>query len=156
MAYHSYIFPFLGCLVTFVICQKIAKFLAGRSFSRAHGCKPPKKISQGERILGLGYFKESLKAANSQKLLETGVERYEKNGLTWSVTVMGRELINTIDGENIKAVLATNFEDFGLGHRIGTFGPLLGHGIFTTDGAHWEHSRVSVDLRKPQRCAKRG
>lgn len=106
--------------------------------------------------MGLGYFKEQLRAANGQKLLEAGVRRYEKNGLTWSVTVMGRELINTIDGENIKAVLATNFEDFGLGHRIGIFGPLLGYGIFTTDGAHWEHSRVrcGAELRESQPSAK--
>lgn len=64
--------------------------------------------------------------------------------MTWSSTAMGRVFINTIDPENIKTVLATSFNDFGLGHRLHTFGPLLGRGIFTTDGAHWEHSRVCV------------
>lgn len=39
---------------------------------------------------------------------------------------------NTIDPENVKAVLATNFKDFGLGQRQRAFGPLLGQGIFTT------------------------
>lgn len=65
--------------------------------------------------------------------------------MTWSSTAMGRVFVNTIDPENIKAVLATNFNDFGLGHRLHTFGPLLGKGIFTTDGAHWEHSRVCAN-----------
>lgn len=65
--------------------------------------------------------------------------------MTWSSTAMGRVFVNTIDPENIKAILATNFNDFGLGHRLHTFGPLLGSGIFTTDGTHWEHSRVRIN-----------
>jgi hypothetical protein len=39
---------------------------------------------------------------------------------------------NTIDPENVKALLATNFKDFGLGQRLDALGPLLGEGIFTT------------------------
>ncbi len=40
--------------------------------------------------------------------------------------------INTIDIENIKTILASNFKDFGLGQRQDAFGPMLGQGIFTT------------------------
>lgn len=58
-------------------------------------------------------------------------------------TVMGQTFYSTTDPENIKAILATNFKDFGLGKRLETFGPLLGKGIFTSDGPAWEHSRVS-------------
>jgi hypothetical protein len=56
--------------------------------------------------------------------------------------MLGRTFFNTIDPELVKAVLATNFKDFGLGDRHRPFGPLLGRGIFTSDGAQWEHSRV--------------
>lgn len=58
--------------------------------------------------------------------------------------MLGRNFINTCDTEIVKAILATNFKDFGLGTRQLSFGPLLGRGIFTTDGAQWEHSRVSL------------
>lgn len=38
--------------------------------------------------------------------------------------------------------MALNFKDWGLGERRkAAFVPLLGHGIFTTDGHAWQHSR---------------
>jgi hypothetical protein len=55
---------------------------------------------------------------------------------------MGHTFITTDEPENVKAILATNFKDFGIGKRLEAFGPQFGSGIFTTDGAHWEHSRV--------------
>lgn len=56
--------------------------------------------------------------------------------------------MGTIEPENIKTILATSFKDFDLGPiRHASFNPLLGDGIFTLDGAAWEHSRA---LLKPQ------
>lgn len=58
-------------------------------------------------------------APRNKTLFETTVKRYEEHDTTCSATAMGRVFINTIDPENIKAVLATNFDDFGLGqHRL--------------------------------------
>ena len=147
MGYHSYaLLISLSCLTCYIIIKKIITYIFARSFSKAHGCEPIHRLAQSERIIGYGYFKEQMKAAKNKTLLETTVKRYEEHGMTWSSTAMGRVFINTIDPENIKAVLATNFNDYGLGHRLHTFGPLLGRGIFTTDGAHWEHSRVSTSV----------
>lgn len=54
----------------------------------------------------------------------------------------------TTDPENIKAILATQFEDFELGPmRRGNFFPMLGNGIFTADGEGWVHGRA---LLRPQ------
>lgn len=58
--------------------------------------------------------------------------------------MLGKNLIVTKDPENVKAVLSTKFADFGLGERLTAFGPLTGNGIFTSDGSHWENSRVSA------------
>jgi len=58
--------------------------------------------------------------------------------------MLGQPILNTIDMENIKCILATNFKDFGVGKRQQFMGALLGQGIFTTDGAQWEHSRALV------------
>ncbi|KAL8807777.1 MAG: hypothetical protein Q9200_004532 [Gallowayella weberi] len=55
---------------------------------------------------------------------------------------MGVNSIYTIDPENVKTVLALKFQDYRLGQRReDAFVPLLGKGIFTSDGEFWEHSR---------------
>lgn len=43
-------------------------------------------------------------------------------------------------------------QDYGLGLRSPTFRPLLGSGIFTQDGAQWQHSR---DLLRPRFASNR-
>jgi cytochrome P450 len=54
-------------------------------------------------------------------------------------------VISTIEPENVKTVLSTNFKDFTLGpRRARAFVPVFGHGIFDTDGAAWERSRAMI------------
>jgi cytochrome P450 len=54
-------------------------------------------------------------------------------------------VISTIEPENVKTVLSTNFKDYKLGPRRATaFVPVFGHGIFDTDGAAWERSRAMI------------
>jgi hypothetical protein len=49
---------------------------------------------------------------------------------TTQLTILGQRRIITHDPANLKAVLATQFKEFGLGHdRVSNFNPLLGHGI---------------------------
>jgi cytochrome P450 len=51
----------------------------------------------------------------------------------------------TIEPKNVQAILATKFKDFDLGHyRNKALRPLLGQGIFASDGEVWEHSRALV------------
>lgn len=63
---------------------------------------------------------------------------------TLRIYILGKEMYNTKDPENIKAMLATQFTDYGLGLRREQFFPLLGNGIFTLDGAGWKHSRAML------------
>lgn len=58
------------------------------------------------------------------------------------VVIGGVELFATIDPENIKAVLATQFNDFELGIRHAHFKPLLGDGVFTLDYHGWKTLRA--------------
>ena len=54
----------------------------------------------------------------------------------------------TADPTNLQAILATQFKDFiGGTRRYNLFKPLIGHSIFSSDGAFWEHSRA---LFRPQ------
>lgn len=127
-----------------IFLQWISSYVTAEQFKKAHGCKPVHRLPQSERIIGYGLYKIQSQAHKDGKILPLLLQRYRDNGTTWSASLMGQSMINTIDPENVKAVLATNFKDYGLGQRIVAFGPLLGHGIFTTDGALWEHSRALV------------
>lgn len=124
----------------------VTKYLEERRFKKEHGCQPCPRLPQSERIMGLGLLMSQRDAAKKNILLQTSLSRFQTIGHTWSASIFGKEFINTIDPENIKTILATNFDDWGLGKRIETFGPLLGEGIFTTDGKQWEHSRVGLTL----------
>ncbi|RPA94891.1 cytochrome P450, partial [Choiromyces venosus 120613-1] len=69
-------------------------------------------------------------------------------GHTVEITVVGKRIIITDDPENMKAVLASQFHDYGKGepfHR--DWKSFLGDSIFTTDGQLWHASR---QLIRPQ------
>ena len=132
----------LAIFVLYAIGKRIQSAVTKRQFARRYGCKNVTKFPQSDPILGTDWFLAQLKAYKSNEFLEAAHLRYEKMGLTFSGTTMGRVFLLTVDPENIRAMLATQFGDFGLGPRIHAMGPFLGSGIFTTDGKAWEHSRV--------------
>ena len=142
MAHTYYYIAFAGLAVLLVV-RKIQEYIADYKFKKARGCKPAHPFPQWERIIGYSVFRSQALAVKEKRLLESNRQRYEDYGLTWTAAVMGNRFYSTIEPENVKAILATNFKDFGLGQRMDSFGPLLGKGIFTSDGAAWEHSRVS-------------
>lgn len=144
MVYQNYALVALGCVISYFLVTKLVNYIEAVRFSKAHGCKPVVRIPQSERILGYQMVQQQLQEKKNKILLSSGQKRYDQYGDTFQFTASGLTFVTTIDPENVKAVLATNFKDFGLGHRLAAFGPLFGSGIFTTDGAHWEHSRVCI------------
>ncbi|KJX99423.1 cytochrome p450 like protein [Zymoseptoria brevis] len=67
---------------------------------------------------------------------------------TAEVQAAGQRIIFTRDEENIKAILATQFQDYGKGPQFRKdWGHFLGLSIFTTDGEIWHNSRT---LLRPQ------
>ena len=70
------------------------------------------------------------------------------NSYTAETRIIARRIVFTAHPENIKAILATQFGDYGKGepfHR--EWKPFLGDSIFTTDGDLWHNSR---HLIRPQ------
>ncbi|ROW15278.1 hypothetical protein VPNG_03003 [Cytospora leucostoma] len=110
---------------------------------------------------GLDMLAQALKYARAMNILQFFVDVVEQNGTTFEQVLLGARGIDTIDPENIEAVLSTNFDvklmrisgspevftDYGLGLRAVHFQPLLGSGIFTQDGSLWKRSR---SLLRPQ------
>jgi hypothetical protein len=153
MSSQRYALGALGCLVAYYVISKLVAYIEAVRFSRAHGCKPVPKLAQSETIVGWGLAQELNKNRANKTLLESGRKRFIENGDTFQLTVMGQTFLTTNDPENIKTLLATNFKDFGIGHRLKSMGALFGSGIFTTDGAQWEHSRVICHVSCDEICA---
>lgn len=128
----------------YFIFSKASSLIKRRRFAKAYGCKPPARLPQNERILGIQFFNTLQNLMKTKTLLPSGAQWHRAIGNTFTATIMGQKAIVTIEPENIKAVLATQFNDFGIGTRNRAMGALLGNGIFSTDGSRWEHSRVRI------------
>ncbi|KAK4697808.1 hypothetical protein P7C71_g316, partial [Lecanoromycetidae sp. Uapishka_2] len=71
-----------------------------------------------------------------------------ENSPTVEVVLAMQRFIFTADPENIKAILATQFQDYGKGEPFHKdWNDFLGDSIFTTDGEQWHNSR---QLIRPQ------
>ena len=100
----------------------------------------------------VGPFLDVLRASKAGTYLAREKRLHQLHGSTFSSRHFGSTVINTIEPENIKAVLFTHFEDYGIGsRRQKAFAPLLGSSIFQVDGIPWRSSR---DLLRT--CFQRG
>ncbi|TDZ14802.1 Cytochrome P450 52A9 [Colletotrichum orbiculare MAFF 240422] len=65
-----------------------------------------------------------------------------ENPQTYEVRMVGQRYIMTADQENVKAMLAVQFGDFGKGPRFRRdWGDLMGRSIFVSDGRRWHDAR---------------
>lgn len=121
---------------------------ARRQMIREHGCKPVKKYPH-KGILGrwIGYdtLVENLQAAKNGNFLEVSRLRNFNGRNTVLLRSLRRDFIFTTEPENIKTILSTKFNDWGMGPlRAKTLEPVFGNGIFTKDGESWSHSRAML------------
>ncbi|KAJ4297103.1 hypothetical protein N0V88_004020 [Collariella sp. IMI 366227] len=98
---------------------------------------------------GLDFLAKSIRRAKKHEELEHW--RWMMSvfkGPTGEHRVAGRRMIFTADPDNIKAILATQFNDYGKGKPFhDDWKPFLGDSIFGTDGHLWHDSR---QLLRPQ------
>ncbi|KAG6030403.1 hypothetical protein E4U41_000109 [Claviceps citrina] len=133
-----------GIAILAVLVNKVQTFFRRVRLARQHGCQPVANSSTKDPILGLDLVQRHLRAAKAHRVLEEGLLRFRKYGTTFRSRQLLKDAIVTIEPENIKTVLALKFNDYGIGHRLAQFGPLLGAGIFDTDGQHWHNSRALI------------
>ncbi|KFY66280.1 hypothetical protein V496_02116 [Pseudogymnoascus sp. VKM F-4515 (FW-2607)] len=131
------------CLLNFLLIQR-----HNARRARELKCLDPPTLPS-HRILGLDHLKAALNADKAKEFPVEMVRRRDQVGAeTFLYSTMGSNNIFTSDEKNIQAILATQFKDFIIGpRRRNNFFPLLGNGIFTQDGAGWEHSR---EMMRPQ------
>lgn len=99
----------------------------------------------GDNLLGFNRIKDILKKQKSGELPNYFYDLFaEAKRDTLAIHTTGTMRYCTKDPANIKAILATQFNDFTVGQRLTQVGVLLGDGIFTLDGAGWKHSRAML------------
>lgn len=114
-----------------------------RALAAKHGCQPPKRRPSRLLPFGLADVFSDYRAYGEKRMLEHFSQVFEQNDAhTLFTKTLGLQIFHTEDPENIKAVLATNFSTWSIGQgRIHKISSVLGHGIFTNEGAAWKHSR---------------
>ncbi|KAJ9611983.1 hypothetical protein H2200_003578 [Cladophialophora chaetospira] len=120
-----------------------------RRMIKESGCEPivwyPHKGIMGN-LLGADLIKDMIKSGKEGRMHEASrIRNFGDGKKSIRVRLAKNNVINTIEPENIKTILATKFQDYSLGkRRRDVFLPVFGHGIFANDGAAWERSRSLV------------
>ncbi|EGX89124.1 Cytochrome P450 [Cordyceps militaris CM01] len=140
--------PIAAGIAALYFFQKIWIEYSHRRRASALGCGPVYR-RQGKLPFSVDQTYKAFRALQDNEFLNLEVTTHQDLGRsTFTQPNLGRDLLMTTDPENVKALLATQFKDFGLGPmRLKILEPLLGLGIFTSDGKDWQHSRA---ILRPQ------
>lgn len=141
----SYVLP--GLLIFYIVYSTACNVVKDRKIRKLGARAPIRKTY-------FPYGLDMLYQVVSHMLRDENYELWIKMFDTWGRgghTVeagSGERVILTAEPENIKAILATQFKQYGKGEqfRVDWF-PFLGNGIFATDGDLWHNSR---QLIRPQ------
>lgn len=143
--FHGFVGSVLS-LALYYIYWELTVGAPRRALIKKHGCKPIKSTAElngfPHNFFGAKILLQNMTAVKSGFFLENVRQRFRRNGNTFHTKVLFTEMWSTVEPENLKTMLAVKFRDWELSERRKTaFVPLLGHGIFTSDGAAWQHSR---------------
>lgn len=131
-----------GILAAYVVFKVLA-YVQHKYQAKRLGAQPIPHFGDG--YWGFKAVWQMLAKKKHGVLIDFALERFSVVGRdTFTFDILGQRLITTRDPENIKALLATQFNDFALGDRHKQFRILLGDGIFTLDGTGWKHSRAML------------
>ncbi|KAF2425269.1 cytochrome P450 [Tothia fuscella] len=125
--------------------KQITLYLSRRKFANENGCKPLRNYYPlKDPVFGIDNIIANVKAAKKSRLLARSYGNFNKYGDTFGSKLFAQKIILTREPQNVKTILSLRFKDFGIGSRETALGPLLGQGIFTMDGAFWQHSRAMI------------
>lgn len=129
------------------IVREAAKHYYYKAVSRKYGCSAPSKYSHKDPVLGLDLFYNIVKSIKQGNTIVPDMRRFSEYGKTYQANSWGSNILFTMDSGNMQTIFTSAFDNFGVASlRYGPSVPLLGSGIFTTDGPQWEHSK---NLIKP-------
>ncbi|KAK4695833.1 hypothetical protein P7C71_g1987, partial [Lecanoromycetidae sp. Uapishka_2] len=127
----------------YFLTTRVSAARARQLVLQQHGCKDPPVQTFKDPLFALDGIYDVFQAVKSGKFLQNRREQYEVYGNTFASKLATTKVLSTIEPENFKALLSTNFKDYvvGSGRRL-AFGPVLGNSVLVADGVAWEHSRA--------------
>lgn len=129
-----------------VICLLAFQNLYYKYLAKKWNCSPIIKVKQD--LLGFKQGKILFENRNKGTDLQEARNLFlQYNTDTLSQRIFGRRIFFTCNIDNIKAIVHHQFNDFNIGYRHEAFKPLLGDGIFATEGNIWRHSK---EMLRPQ------
>ena len=132
-----------GALCLYVTYRALSSRATIKAKERQYGCQPPKRLPVWDPIFGIDVFINTVRAIRNHCALSSFCEKLAKLGMrTTYFPMLGVGVVATFEPENAKAMLSTNFNDYGIDNMRDMLKPVLGDGIFTSDGATWQHSRA--------------
>ncbi|OHW94229.1 cytochrome p450 [Colletotrichum incanum] len=142
---HAHAHPILAALL--VLPCMILYNKAWHLFQmKARNCGEAPVYPHTDPIFGSDWVRNSLARQRDHGLLEWWQTVFEKLGNTWWVKTPTAWVLMTSEPENLKAVLASSFEDFPItGPRREAVLPILGpDAIFASNGEVWHGARAMM------------
>jgi hypothetical protein len=96
------------CVSAALLSPTLRRFFRNRRLALRHGCKDPPSVDS------IDFSDLGRKASQEHRYLDVTGDLFMKYGTTHRVINSGKIMIRTCDPEISKAVLATQFEKFGL------------------------------------------
>ncbi len=139
---YLYVLPILASFAFYLVCAILLQRSRQKTIQKL-GCKPPPGLPQLDPFFGLDVVFQVLSSFRERRRNTSFKEQFDRFGPTFQSQVYGTIKIFTIEPKNLQSVFSTDFESWGVQPlRLFFFGPFVGKGIMTTDGAFWEHSRA--------------
>lgn len=113
------------------------------TISAEHGCELPNHVPRPYFSIPAGLaFLKALKENRGLRYIQS---EFKQHGHTFTQFQLGQRYIWSDEPENIKEVLSVQFPNFNLGTiRKDAASPLVGNGIFLSEGARWSHLRAVI------------
>ncbi|CAG8956485.1 hypothetical protein HYFRA_00003871 [Hymenoscyphus fraxineus] len=138
-------------ILLYNLTSQILKKISTIKFRKLHECTSPPKLPY-KYPLAIDRLLAAIRSSEEKRTLSWFQKIFNEVGETFEQVVLGGRSINTVEPENLHAILSSDFASYNLGTRRAVFAPLLGDGIFTQDGVAWRHSR---DVLRPLFCLNR-
>ncbi|KAH8682846.1 cytochrome P450 alkane hydroxylase [Tricladium varicosporioides] len=138
-------FGFLLFIASWQVYTQLSVYLRRSRYKKETGCQVPPSYSNLDPIFGLDVLWRNFTNWKQHNLLPELTSRYQRYGNTYSIIIGGQRVLSTIEPENLKVILSTNFTSYDFGPvRTKALKPLLGDSIFTLSGPRWQHSRAMI------------
>lgn len=124
--------------------RAVEAYLRRWRLSSVWGCqKPASSVPVADPVVGLDFVYRVLFGRAPARYLDSTWRAFRELGATYTETRWTWSAVYTCDAQNLKQVLATGSQDFGLpGFRTSVIGRLFGQGIFVLSGGEWRHART--------------